>query len=282
MVNGRVVRELGTKVDPAHDQVAFDGQRLLAEDHVWLLLNKPKGIVCTASDPEGRRTVVDLLGQQGVRLYPVGRLDYNTEGVLLLTNDGDLANALLHPSRSVLRTYHVKLRGIVDPEDLDRLRQGVTLDSGELVAAAQLFMLGTTEANTWIEMSLTQGLNRQVHRMMEAIGGTVLKLVRVAFAGLTAEHLPIGRYRALTQAEVNQLRALVDLPQETVRAEAVVPGRRSRGTPRPRGARQGGKRAAGQEGQRLTRREGERLTAPPGSSKRTPRPRRPRPKRTRS
>ena len=278
------MRELGTRVDPARDEVAFDGKRVLAEDHVWLLLNKPKGIVCTASDPEGRRTVLDLVGQQGVRLYPVGRLDYNTEGVLLLTNDGDLANALLHPSRSVPRTYHVKLRGIVDPDDLDRLRQGVKLDTGETVAAANLFILGTTEANTWIELSLIQGLNRQVHRMVEAIGGTVLKLVRVSFAGLTADRLPSGRFRALDQAEVNQLRALVELPQETVRAAAVMPGRRSRNKPRSAAARKQ-QRSARKDGQRVTRREGERATRreaehTAGTEERPRRPR-PRPKRTR-
>jgi 23S rRNA pseudouridine2605 synthase len=226
-VNGKVVRELGTKVDPRRDRVQFDGKRLQPEDHVWLLLNKPTRTVTTVNDPEDRPTVMELLGNQGVRLYPVGRLDYHTEGVLLLTNDGELAHALMHPRNQVPRVYHVKLKGIVAPGVLDRLRSGVSLD-GEKVKAEKLSIIGDTGKHTWIELTLREGRNRQVHRMMEAVECAVLKLVRVAYAGLTVEDLPPGRYRALTQAEVNELRKLAQLPKETKRRSARKPGRQNR------------------------------------------------------
>jgi 23S rRNA pseudouridine2605 synthase len=235
-VNGRTVRELGTTVDPRRDRVTFDGTHLVPEDRLWLLLNKPPRTVSTVADPEGRQTVLDLVPSQGARLYPVGRLDYNTEGVLLLTNDGELAAALMHPRNKIPRVYHVKLKGIVDPDDLDKLRRGVTLDTGEKVSA-EVHILGTTEMNTWIEMTLTQGLNRQVHRMVERMGGTVLRLIRVAYAGLTVERLRPGRYRALTQVEVDELRAAVKLKAETVRSPTVKPGRRARGERRTQAPR---------------------------------------------
>jgi 23S rRNA pseudouridine2605 synthase len=226
-VNGKVVRTLGTKVDPSRDRIYFEGERVIAEDHVWLLLNKPGKCVSTASDPEGRETVLDIVGPQGVRLYPVGRLDYATEGVLLLTNDGDLAHALMHPKNQIPRVYHVKVKGIIDPDRLDPLRKGVTLDTGERVMA-QVGILGTTEKHTWLEMTLKEGRNRQIHRMLECVELMVLKLIRISYAELTVEGLAPGRYRALTQAEVNKLRAMVKLQGETRKKAARPPGRRSR------------------------------------------------------
>jgi 23S rRNA pseudouridine2605 synthase len=245
-VNGQIVRELGREVDPTVDSVSFDGERLVTEERVWILLNKPDSVVSTASDPEGRKTVLDLVGSQGARLYPVGRLDYHTEGVILLTNDGELAHKLMHPSSRIPRVYEVKLRGIVDPEDLDRLRAGVTLDTGEKVVAQNVHVLGTTERNTWIEITIAQGLNRQIHRMIECIGGTVLRLIRVSYAGLTVKGLRPGHYRALTQAELDELRAAVKLKGETVRSEAAPPGRRARSR----------KQARPQPGQERPRRDG--------------------------
>jgi len=236
-VNNRVVRELGTKVDPRRDRIDFEGTRLVAEDHVWLLLNKPGGTISTVSDPEGRETVLDLVGNQGVRLYPVGRLDYHTEGVLLLTNDGELANALMHPRNQVQRVYHVKIRGLLAVARLDELRQGVVVD-GHKVAALRVVVIGDTGKHTWVEVILGEGRNRQIHGMMEAIDCTVLKLVRVAYAGMTVEGLPPGRYRALTQGEVNQLRAMVKLSGQTQRREARTPARQTRArSPRKRPTR---------------------------------------------
>ena len=245
-VNGRVVRELGSKVDPLNDRVDFDGHRLVAEDHVWILLNKPGGTVSTASDPEGRKTVLDLVGSQGVRLYPVGRLDFHTEGVLLLTNDGALAAALMHPRNQVARIYHVKLRGIIDPLRLDDLREGVTITDDEgrkrsRVAADQVAIRNTTGKHTWLEVTLREGRNRQIHRMMDAVGFQVIKLIRVSYAGLTTEGLPPGRYRALSQTEINELRALVNLPGETKRRAEASPTRSAR-KPAPRPRRPGAKR----------------------------------------
>lgn len=228
-VNGKIIKDMGVTIDPEKDQVLFKGNRVMLQEHVWLLLYKPKGAVSTTSDPDGRQTVLDLVPFQGVRLYPVGRLDYNSEGVMLLTNDGDLAHALMHPRNKIPRVYHVKIQGAVDPEALDRIRQGVRLDTGELVSAP-VHILGTTESNTWLEMTLTQGLNHQIHRMMEVIDKRVLKLVRVAYGSLTLDGLRPARYRALTQKEVNELRAVVSLPREAIRAAATTPGqRRNRG-----------------------------------------------------
>jgi 23S rRNA pseudouridine2605 synthase len=277
-VNGHVVRELGVRVDPARDEVSLDGNRVQLEDRTWLVLNKPAGAITTLSDPEGRQTVIDLIGNQGVRLYPVGRLDFATEGVLLLTNDGELANALMHPSHQVPRIYEVKLKGIADPDDLEKLRQGVELD-GQKVSAERLHVLKTTDKNTWVELTLRQGMNHQVHRMFEAIGGTVLRLIRVSYAGITVHGLRPGAYRSLTQAEVDELRSEAGLKRETVRTQAVQPGRRSRGTlDRPR-------REAGRNRDRATRAPHARK---PGTVERAPRERRardderaPRPRRER-
>jgi 23S rRNA pseudouridine2605 synthase len=237
-VNGKVVKELGTRVDPRQDRVTFDGRRVTPERHVWLLLNKPDACVSTADDPEGRQTVLDVLGPQEARVYPVGRLDYHTQGVLLLTNDGALAEALTHPRNQLLRAYHVKVKGVFDPGRLEPLRSGVTLDSGETVSA-KVALMGATGKHTWIEMVLTQGLNRQVHRMLEAVGLEVLKLVRVAFGPLTAEDLPPGRYRELTQREVTRLREAVRLPAES-KARPRGGGRRQGRARKKAPARKGG------------------------------------------
>ncbi len=259
-VNGKVVRELGTRVDPRRDKVHYGGRRVLPEEHVWVLLNKPDGTVSTVSDPEGRPTVMDVIGPQHVRLYPVGRLDYHTQGALLLTNDGELANALAHPRKEVPRVYHVKLKGEVGPKDLDPLREGVTLDTGETVKA-QVAILGTTGVHTWIEMTLTQGLNHQVHRMVDCIGGTVLKLIRVAYGPLTVEDLPPGKHRLLGQTEIDKLRKAVDLTGQT-RRDRTTPARRrgkprrAQGAKRPPRAQKTGKPRKGQGAKRPPRAQG--------------------------
>jgi 23S rRNA pseudouridine2605 synthase len=207
-VNGRVVTELGTKVDPAEDKVVLAGRRVRVEDLCYLLMNKPRGTVTTLSDPEGRPTVKELLPRnQTERVFPVGRLDFNTEGALLFTNDGDLMHALLHPSHKVAKVYHAKLRGKVPPERIERLRRGVPLPSGR-TQPAEAFVLGETETNTWIELLLTEGRTHQVKEMAEAIGHPVVKLMRVSFAGLTLEGLRPGQTRPLTTAEVEELRKL--------------------------------------------------------------------------
>lgn len=205
-VNGRVVSELGSKVDPDRDKVFLGGKRLLVERPVYLMLNKPRGYVTTLSDPEGRPTVTTFLRHAGARVFPVGRLDFNTEGLLLLTNDGDLAHALMHPKHEVRKTYHVKLQGLVGPETVTSWQRGVTLDDGDETAPAEVTVLGTTGKNTWLEVTLHEGKNRQVHRTAEALGYRVLKLTRVAYGGLTLGDLRVGTTRALTPDEVERLR----------------------------------------------------------------------------
>jgi 23S rRNA pseudouridine2605 synthase len=207
-VNGRVVTELGTKVDPASDKVMVDGKHLHSEDLIYLIMFKPRGVMTTLDDPEGRPTVKTLLPRnQTERVFPVGRLDYATEGVLLFTNDGDLMQGLLHPSRHVTKVYHAKLRGKVPDEQMEKLRSGVLIKSGR-TKPAEAFILGETESNTWIELQLTEGRTHQVRDMGDAIGHPVVKLTRVAFAGLTVEGMRPGETRPLTTTEIEALRKL--------------------------------------------------------------------------
>jgi 23S rRNA pseudouridine2605 synthase len=208
-VNGKVVTELGTKVDPDADKVTLAGKRLLAERPVYLMLNKPRGYVTTMSDPEGRPTVLQFLRRAGARVFPVGRLDFNTEGLLICTNDGDLAHALMHPKHEVPKTYQVKLQGLAGPEVVSAWQKGVTLDDGETTAPATVTRLGDTGKNSWLELTIREGKNRQIHRMADAVGFTVLKLTRVAYAGLTLDDLRVGETRALSADEVTRLRRAV-------------------------------------------------------------------------
>lgn len=228
-VNGQIVRELGTKVDPKVDRVLLNGERLVQEEHVWYVLHKPPGTVCTTRDPEGRQTVLDIVRVPGIRLYPVGRLDYHTSGVLLLTNDGVLAQRLMHPSLQIARLYHVKIAGLIASDELEALRSGVVLDDGRTVKA-EVALLAKTSKHTWVEVLLRQGMNRQIHRMFEAIGRRVLKLIRVEFAGIRADDLRPAHYRQLTQTELDALREGCGLPRETARPR---PALRSRRAPRP-------------------------------------------------
>lgn len=210
-VNGRVVDELGSKVDPDRDKVVVSGRRVLAERPVYLVLCKPRGCVSTLSDPEGRPTVMDVVAKRlgpgaDVRLYPVGRLDFHTDGVLLLTNDGDLANALMHPRGGVKKTYHAKLRGEVSAEEIEQLRAGVVLDDGKKTRPAEVRQLASTGLHTWLEIIIAQGLNRQIHRMADAIGHPLLKLSRVAYGPVQVEDLKPGELRQLRPDELEELR----------------------------------------------------------------------------
>ena len=205
-VNGQVVTELGSKVNPDEDKVVLGGKRLLAERALYVMLNKPRGYVTTLSDPEGRPTVMAFLKRSGARLFPVGRLDFNTEGLLLCTNDGDLAHALMHPKHEVRKTYHVKLQGLVAGNVVTSWQRGVTLDDGDVTAPADVAILGTTGKNTWLEVSIHEGKNRQIHRTAEALGFNVLKLTRVGYGGLSLGDLRLGTTRELTRDEVDKLR----------------------------------------------------------------------------
>lgn len=242
-VNGQIVTELGTKVDPDNDKVIFGGKRLLAERPVYLMLNKPRGYVTTMSDPEGRPTVMTFLKRAGVRVYPVGRLDFNTEGLLICTNDGDLAHALMHPKHEVRKTYHVKLQGIAGTETALSWQRGVTLDDGEKTAEAEVIIMGNTGKNTWLEVSIHEGKNRQIHRTAEALGYNVLKLTRVGYAGLSLDELKVGTTRQLQHEEVEKLKKAVGGAKKTFtkvrkRAPEILTGRRGKSSlPKGRGAR---------------------------------------------
>lgn len=208
-VNNKVVSELGAKADPRKDKIRVDGKLIHGEKLVYLLLFKPKGVVSTLSDPQGRETVAQLVAEVPQRVYPVGRLDYNTEGALLLTNDGSLTHALLHPSRHVKKTYIARLQGIPAEEKLDRLRTGIQLEDG-MTAPAEVYLLESNREkdDSRIQLTIHEGRNHQVRRMCDAIGHSVKQLKRISFGFLTLEGLKRGQYRHLTQDEVKRLELL--------------------------------------------------------------------------
>lgn len=228
-VNGKVASELGTKADLAVDTVEVDGQGVLSkEPRVYIALYKPVHVISTVSDPEGRMTVLQLLEQsraQGARqfegsmprVYPVGRLDFDAEGIILLTNDGDLAQSLMHPRGHVPKTYMVKVRGRPDPASLERLRTGVRLrqEDGSWsrpTAPADVRVVKEGRTNTWLELTIFEGRNHQVKRMCDAIGHFSIRLIRVDFGGIALDPLPPGAWRFLTGAEVKGLTAWQGTP----------------------------------------------------------------------
>jgi 23S rRNA pseudouridine2605 synthase len=211
-VNGDTVTELGTKADPETDDIRVDGRRVKTPARRrYILLYKPKGYITTRSDPERRPTVLDLLTTGGVRdyVYPVGRLDYDSEGLLLLTSDGELAEKLTHPKHGVGREYHVRVRGVPDEKAIARLRKGISLD-GERTAPASvdLHKVIDTErgADAILSMVIYEGRNRQVRRMCEAVGHPVTKLKRVRIGPITDDHIRPGEFRDLDEKEVAALR----------------------------------------------------------------------------
>jgi 23S rRNA pseudouridine2605 synthase len=201
-VNGAVVAEPGTKVDPAKDAIKVDGKRVGAPPtgRTYLALNKPRGVVTTLSDPEGRPTVKDFLRGIKARVYPVGRLDYSSEGLLILTDDGALARDLMHPSRGVEKTYLAKVKGQPEPEVLSRLSRGIPLD-GRRTGHARV-RIARRGDNAWIEITIGEGRNRQVRRMFQAVGHPVQRLRRMGYGGVVLGRLPVGHLRPLTEAEV--------------------------------------------------------------------------------
>jgi 23S rRNA pseudouridine2605 synthase len=213
-VNGDVVTELGRKVDPAVDIVTVDGREVrLAEQPAYLALNKPQGVMTTMRDPQGRATVATFMPlAEHPGLFPVGRLDYETTGLLLFTTDGELAHRVLHPRWKVEKTYRVLVDGRPTRPELDRLREGVSLDDG-LTAPAQVSML-RAGPTSYCEIAIREGRKRQVRRMFSAIGHPVLELHRVSFGPVDLGDLPKGSWRYLTDAEVQGLRVAVDMKLE--------------------------------------------------------------------
>lgn len=203
-VDGKIITELGVKADAQKNKIRVDGKILKFDaKKIYILLNKPRGYVCTANDERGRKTVLDLVTGISERIYPVGRLDLNSEGLLLLTNDGELMNALIHPKFKIEKTYRVKISGNVTEEKLDELRAGIELEDG-LTAPAEIFLLG----ENFVEITIHEGRNRQIRRMFAAIGCDVKRLKRVKFAGLTLDGVAVGKFRNLTGSEITFLKNL--------------------------------------------------------------------------
>lgn len=212
-VNGQVVTELGAKADPERDHIRVDGKLLHgAQQHRYLMLNKPKGFVTTVSDPEGRPTVMKFVERAGVRVFPVGRLDYQSEGLLLMTNDGALANALTRAAAKVEKVYLVKISGKPEDTGLNQLRSGIMIERGKpgtregrvMTEPAQIKLIRNAD-NPWYEMTLTEGRNREIRKMFEEIGHHVEKIRRVGYGPLVLD-VPPGEVRELSAAEVEALR----------------------------------------------------------------------------
>jgi len=208
-VNGKVIDALGFKADALNDHIKVDGKRITVfEPKIALLLNKPRGYLSTVKDPGGRTTVMDLLKNVRCRIYPVGRLDFDAEGLLLLTNDGELANILTHPKFSIPKTYLVKVGGVPEEKKLVRLKRGVMLEDGKArVVSCSILRHGGK--NSWLRVVVTEGRNRLVKRMFAAIGHPVLKLKRIQLGPIQLGDLPFGQYRYLTPEELIKLRRLM-------------------------------------------------------------------------
>lgn len=201
-VDGKVVTEMGCRVDPDRQVVAFEGRPLSREEEkIYLLLNKPRGYVTTLSDPQGRPIVSSLLTGITSRVFPVGRLDFDTEGALILTNDGDFAESILHPRFEIERTYQAKVRGLPTREKIRLLEEGLELE-GRKTWPARVSIIFTEPATTTVEITIHEGRKRQVRMMFAAIGHRVLALKRIAYGGLRLGGLPTGKYRHLSRADL--------------------------------------------------------------------------------
>jgi pseudouridine synthase len=203
-VNGRVVDELPAFADPDTDVITVDGRRLAKPEHVYFLLNKPKGVICTSDDPQGRPKAVDLV-PGGKRVFCVGRLDADTSGLIILTNDAELTNLLTHPKYKVPKTYVAKIAGRIDDKTLASLRKGVWLAEGR-TARARIKVLKRGHNDSLVEITIQQGLNRQVRRMLAKVGLPVQSLKRTRIGSLTVEGIGVGKFRPLSRSEVASLR----------------------------------------------------------------------------
>lgn len=210
-VNGSIVMELGTRVDPEKDTIRVDGSRIpAARHHVYLVLNKPRGVVSTMDDPEGRRTLSDFVPPRTSRLFHVGRLDTNTEGLIVLTNDGEFAHRMAHPSYEVKKTYLAEVAGVIDPKTVKRIERGLKLDDGP-VKPDRVKVVSTTESKSLVQITLHEGRNRIVRRMMEAVGHPVDRLSRIGIGPIRLGQLAPGESRELTRDELGKLLDIVGL-----------------------------------------------------------------------
>jgi len=208
-VNGKTITELGAKADPEVDHIKVKGRLLnpLLQKHeyVYVLLNKPKGYLSSMADPNGRPLVTDLIPSRLGRLHPVGRLDFNTEGLLLLTNDGEFTNVITSARNRIAKVYEVKVKGVPPESAIERLRRGIAIGKGERTAPAEVRKLREIKANSWFEVTLHEGRNQQIRRMFDAIGHSVVKLRRTRIGTLDDRGLPLGKWRRLMEVEVKRL-----------------------------------------------------------------------------
>lgn len=211
VVNGRIVTKSGSKAVWGVDTILVDGQRLPdPPKKAYILLNKPFGYVCTLHDPQGRPIVLDLLGDLKERVYPVGRLDFDTQGLLILTNDGELAFRLTHPRFGVPRTYKALVEGTIESQSVKKLRKGIMLDDG-LTNPARVRMLERGQGRSLLRITLSEGRSREIRRMLEAVGHKTIHLMRTGYGNLSLGTLKVGKYRHLTEEEVKSLRSSVGL-----------------------------------------------------------------------
>jgi 23S rRNA pseudouridine2605 synthase len=203
-INGQVAMEMGCKADPSHDRITCDGKPIVFEEKSYVLLNKPAGYVTTLSDPQGRPVVSDLINGIPLRLFPVGRLDLDTEGALLMTNDGELGNAILHPRFEVKKTYEALVTGAPSPEKLKRLEQGIEIDGGR-TRPAIIRVLKQYKDQTLIEVIIHEGKKRQVRKMFQALNHRVLHLKRTAYGKLGLGTLPLGKFRVLAPDDLKKI-----------------------------------------------------------------------------
>lgn len=203
---GRKKAVLGDKVDPDRDKVYIDKELVVQkQDKLYILLNKPRGYVTTTKDPEGRKTILDLVKVRQ-RVYPVGRLDYDTEGLIILTNDGDLTYGLTHPKHHISKTYKVRCKGEVDMAAIESLRSGVVLDDGYKTKKAEVYVIELNKDNSLLEITIYEGKNRQIRKMFEAVGHPVTRLIRTKIGDLKIGDLKNGTYRFLKKTEVQKLK----------------------------------------------------------------------------
>ena len=208
-VDGQVIIELGQKFDTATSEIRLDGEIIsFNESKIYILLNKPVNVLSSAKDDRGRTTVIDLIKDVNERIYPVGRLDFNTEGLLLLTNDGELMNGLLHPKFQIDKTYRVKVSGSITDDKIEKLQNGIELEDG-ITAPAKVHLFGKSSTEAKLDITIHEGRNRQIRRMIAGVGCEVKKLKRIRFAGLTLGNLQAGQYRRLTETEVAKLYKLI-------------------------------------------------------------------------
>jgi pseudouridine synthase len=257
-VNGTVVTEPGTKADPETDVIKVDDRRLrVPTERVYLLLNKPRGYVTTRRDPEGRPTVMDLVPHLA-GLFPVGRLDFNTEGLLLLTNDGEFGERVLHPRYEVPRSYEAKVRGVPDSATLTRLREGVFVD-GERLRVDTVRVL-EADQHSWLLVTLHEGKNHEVRRLLQHVGHPVAKLKRVAIGPLTARGLALGEFRPLSELEVAMLKGEAKSLPPRLKPPRRRMGRRPQARPAPQAGAEG---AVGEQRPRRTFATRPTMTPPP-------------------